>query len=85
ERVVLTIGHGCIDAPDIELIACEISESIEHEQSRRNGESECGTLEELKIRAARKALEEENYNKSRAAKRLGIDRSTLDRILHQGI
>ncbi|MFO7848636.1 MAG: sigma 54-interacting transcriptional regulator, partial [Spirochaetia bacterium] len=85
ERVVLTIGHGCIDAPDIELIACEISESIDHEQSQRNGETACGTLEELKIRAAKKALEEENYNKSRAAKRLGIDRSTLDRILHLSI
>jgi len=85
ERVVLTIGHGCIDAPDIELIACEISESIGHEQSQKNGGTACETLEELKIQAAKKALEEENYNKSRAAKRLGIDRSTLDRILNQGI
>ena len=81
ERVVLTLGHGCIGPPDIELIACEIRESIDHERSLREEESSCGTLEEIKRRAARRALEAENYNKSRTAKRLGIDRSTLDRIL----
>jgi len=84
ERVVLTIGHGCIGAPDIELIACEIRDSIDHERSSSGEEAACGSLEEIKKRAAHRALEKENYNKSRAAKRLGIDRSTLDRILGQG-
>jgi transcriptional regulator with PAS, ATPase and Fis domain len=81
ERVVLTIGHGCAGPLDIDLIASEIRESIDHERPSESGFSREGTLDEIKRNAARCVLEAEAYNKSRAARRLGIDRSTLDRLL----
>jgi len=40
-----------------------------------------GTLEEIEDRIMRRVLEEENFNKVRAAERLGINRSTLHRKL----
>ncbi|MDQ0351323.1 DNA-binding protein Fis [Alkalibacillus filiformis] len=40
-----------------------------------------GTLEDIEIQVIESVLEEENYNQSRAAKRLGINRSTLWRKL----
>ncbi|WP_408009329.1 PrpR N-terminal domain-containing protein [Pseudalkalibacillus sp. A8] len=40
-----------------------------------------GTLEEIEQRVIQKVLEEESYNQSKAAKRLGINRSTLWRKL----
>ena len=42
-----------------------------------------GTLEEIEYRIVRKVLEEENFNKARTAKRLGINRSTLHRKLNK--
>ncbi|MDY7027670.1 MAG: sigma 54-interacting transcriptional regulator [Spirochaetota bacterium] len=83
ERVALTIGTGCIGPPDIDLIAHEIKGSIEHEQNGSSNSILSGTMDEIKKKAAQQAMVEENYNKSRAAKRLGIDRSTLDRLLTQ--
>lgn len=83
ERVALTIGTGCIGPPDIDLIAHEIRESIDHEPDASDKSQFTGTMDEIKHKAAHQALIEEHYNKSRAAKRLGIDRSTLDRLLTQ--
>lgn len=40
-----------------------------------------GTLDEIINKAIERVLREENYNKSRAANRLGIDRATLQRRL----
>lgn len=40
-----------------------------------------GTLNEIKKRVVQKVLEEESFNKSQAAKRLGIDRGTIERLL----
>ncbi|GAA0466401.1 PrpR N-terminal domain-containing protein [Alkalibacillus silvisoli] len=40
-----------------------------------------GTLEDIEIQVIQSVLEEENYNQSKAAKRLGINRSTLWRKL----
>ncbi|MDV2581355.1 sigma-54-dependent Fis family transcriptional regulator [Alkalibacillus haloalkaliphilus] len=40
-----------------------------------------GTLEDIEIQVIESVLEEENYNQSKAAKRLGINRSTLWRKL----
>jgi len=81
ERVALTIGTGCIGPPDIDLIAHEIRDSIDQEGKQESDAHLTGTMDEIKQKAAQQALVEENYNKSRAAKRLGIDRSTLDRLL----
>ena len=40
-------------------------------------------MADIKCRAAVNALKESHYNKSLAARKLGIDRSTLDRLLEQ--
>ncbi|WP_411954185.1 PrpR N-terminal domain-containing protein [Alkalibacillus sp. S2W] len=42
-----------------------------------------GTLEDIEYQVIQSVLEEENYNQSKAAKRLGINRSTLWRKLKQ--
>jgi transcriptional regulator with PAS, ATPase and Fis domain len=83
ERVALVTGTCCIGVPDIDLIAHEICESIAAEQHTSSEAQFSGTMDEIKQKAAHLALSAENYNKSRAAKRLGIDRSTLERLLSQ--
>lgn len=40
-----------------------------------------GTLDEIKNKVVNKVFAEEGFNKSKTAKRLGIDRSTLNRFL----
>jgi PAS domain S-box-containing protein len=40
-----------------------------------------GTLQDIKRKAILAVLREEEYNKTRASKRLGIDRATIDRLL----
>lgn len=42
-----------------------------------------GNLQEIKRKAILTVLEEEEYNKTRTAKRLGVDRSTIDRLLER--
>ncbi|WP_027965079.1 sigma-54-dependent Fis family transcriptional regulator [Halalkalibacillus halophilus] len=43
-----------------------------------------GTLEDMELKIIQSVLEEENFNQSKAAKRLGINRSTLWRKLKNG-
>ncbi len=75
ERIVLTAGGLKPDSSLIHLIA----EDIYNEDCTKNISG--NTLEEVKYNAVITMLKEENFNKSRAAQRLGIDRSTLDRLL----
>lgn len=53
------------------------------ERPRKNYIELRGTLKEMEGAIIRAVLEEEGYNKSRAARRLGIDRSTLWRKIHR--
>lgn len=77
ERIVLTTRKECIRLKDIDLIANEFRTNLEEKAK----DTLDGTMKEVKNRIATKVLKEEGYNKSKAAKRLGIDRSTLDRLL----
>ena len=81
ERAALTIGTGCIGMPDISLITEEIRRTVAQQADSPLVPRLEGTMDEIKHNAALAALRQENYNKSRAARRLGIDRSTLDRLL----
>ncbi|WP_221568465.1 sigma-54-dependent transcriptional regulator [Alkalihalobacillus sp. TS-13] len=54
---------------------------IRRETSPKNNLLLQGTLEEIEQRVIQKILEEEGFNQSKAAKRLGINRSTLWRKL----
>jgi transcriptional regulator with PAS, ATPase and Fis domain len=82
ERIVLTAKKDYITLNDIELIIDELNDN--EELSREDDMQEeffDGTLREIKKKIIKKILKEEGDNKSKTAKRLGIDRSTLDRIL----
>ena len=77
ERIVLTTRKEYIRLEDIKLIANEFKINIE----KKAEDTLDGTLKEVKNKIVAKVLKEEGYNKSKAAKRLGIDRSTIDRLL----
>lgn len=74
ERIVISAETDYVTLDDIKLIGEEL-------QATEKTEFLAGTMQEIKRRIIHKVLEEESFNKSRAAKRLGIDRSTLERYL----
>ncbi|MDX9801861.1 MAG: sigma 54-interacting transcriptional regulator, partial [Spirochaetia bacterium] len=77
ERIVLTAGSGKPDSSLMHLIADDIYSA----DCAGGSEAPGKTLDEIKYDAVLDMLKAENFNKSRAAQRLGIDRSTLDRLL----
>ncbi|WP_319477733.1 sigma 54-interacting transcriptional regulator [Marispirochaeta aestuarii] len=81
ERTALTIATRCLELSDLEIITRELNNSLSSQNSRKNELSFCGTLNTIKRQAAESALQAAGYNKSQAARMLGIDRSTLDRLL----
>ena len=83
ERTVLTIRQGIIRVEDIKKTAPEITGNSVLEKGNACSEILSGTLAEIKCKAALQALKDSRYNKSLAARKLGIDRSTLDRLLEQ--
>jgi transcriptional regulator with GAF, ATPase, and Fis domain len=48
--------------------------------SAGDGELLSGTFQDIKRKIIRRVLKEEGWNKSRTARRLGIDRMTVDRF-----
>ena len=83
ERTVLTIRQGIIRENDIKNSAPEITGRTSHKGDKESSEILTGTMAEIKCKAAVHALKESHYNKSLAARKLEIDRSTLDRLLEQ--
>jgi transcriptional regulator with PAS, ATPase and Fis domain len=82
ERIVLTARRDNIRLKDIELIIDELRKNQGTYGSRNiSDELLSGNFSDIKSRIVSIVLKEEGYNKSRAAKRLGIDRTTLDRLL----
>lgn len=84
ERSVLVSGGGNIDLSFINLISGDLYGIDEKTLDTGSIRAEGKTLAEIKYNAAVNVLKGENYNKSRAAEKLGIDRSTLERILGSG-
>ena len=92
ERLVLSAEHGRIDATAVRMLLEEMREIWpDHEDkmpqektdSRPTGSDWLsGSLDEIKRRAVLTVLAQESGNKTRAAKRLGIDRATIERIMH---
>lgn len=81
ERIVLSAANGHVHLPTIRLMVDELrlvnSEQI---QSSSGNELVQGTLQDIKKRVIRQVLQEEGWNKSRTARRLDIDRMTVDRF-----
>ncbi len=81
ERVVLSAEGGQIHMPTVRLMVDEL-QTIQNERagSSEDGELLSGTFQDIKRRVIRRVLKEEDWNKSRTARRLGIDRMTVDRF-----
>jgi len=81
ERIVLSAEDGQIHMPTVRLMVDELQGSHKHETAM-GGENELlsGNFMDIKRRIIRLVLKEEGWNKSRAARRLGIDRMTVDRF-----
>ena len=81
ERTALTIATRCINLSDADIIMRELNNSLEDQKYSEPETAFHGTLNSIKQQAAEAALKAAGYNKSHAARMLGIDRSTLDRLL----
>ncbi|MDR3592497.1 MAG: sigma 54-interacting transcriptional regulator [Negativicutes bacterium] len=79
ERMILSEQDG-------KIVPADVAAMMEELKPYQPGEQELGqllscTMNEIKQRVIMMVLKEEGYNKSRTAKRLGIDRATVERFL----
>lgn len=83
ERLVLAAENGCINFEALGLLAGELQQDSERENAGKTGEPDIltGTLQEIKRKIVQQVFVEENGNKSKVAKRLGIDRTTVERLI----
>lgn len=80
ERIVLTAIEGQIHLPTVRLMVEEIQSSQREQVSSGADELIQGTFRDIKRKIIRRVLQEEDWNKSQTARRLGIDRMTVDRF-----
>lgn len=81
ERLILSTTKDYITLEDAEFLIEEITNDSTLIQEENSPNLLKGTMDDIKRKIILKVLEEENYNKSRTAKRLGIDRSTVQKYL----
>jgi transcriptional regulator with PAS, ATPase and Fis domain len=82
ERIVLSSEKKSIPVPVVRLIVDELlaAHADDGAALEQNHELLDGTFQDIKRRIIRQVLKEENWNKSRTARRLGVDRTTVDRF-----
>ncbi len=80
ERIVLTAKSDYITMESISFIVQELSSLNDTTQTQLE-DILSGTMLEIKEKVIHKVLRQENYNKSYTARRLGIDRSTIERYI----
>ena len=78
ERIVVSTHNGQVT---VETVQDMVEDLQIYRPTSRHEVSLEGTLSEIKKRVVQKVLEEESFNKSQAAKRLGVDRGTIERLL----
>lgn len=84
ERLVLSAESGRIEADTVRLLLEEMQEIWKHPAiGAELPDLLSGTLQQIKQRVIAKVLQCEGGNKSRAAKRLGVDRATIDRLAEE--
>jgi len=84
ERVVLFCGHRTSGRWDLELMIPELRIEMVQQDMQPVADADRilgDSLEEIKRGAVRRVLWEEKGNKTKAAKRLGVDRSTIERLM----
>ena len=84
ERIVISAEKDTIDMPTVRMMVDELR-AVQKEAAGPAGDSELlqGSFEEIKGRIIKRVLKEEGWNKSRTARRLGIDRMTVNRFGEQ--
>ena len=84
ERLVLSAESGRIEADTVRLLLEEMQEIWNHPSiGAELPDLLSGTLQQIKQRVIAQVLQFEGGNKSRAAKRLGVDRATIDRLAEE--
>lgn len=81
ERLILSTTKDYVSMAEAEFLLEELQEDFTLEAPENDYVIYEGTMKEIKRKVILKVLEQEGYNKSRAAKRLGIDRSTIEKNL----
>lgn len=81
ERLILSITKDYVTLDDAEFLMEELKYDYALECEEDGFNILEGTMKEIKKRVILNVLKQENYNKSRTAKRLEIDRATVDRYL----
>lgn len=82
ERMVLSASNDYITMDSIKFIVEDVCHAPEAEVKMDSpGQFLSGTMQDIKGKIIREVLKSEEYNKSRTARRLGIDRSTIERYL----
>jgi PAS domain S-box-containing protein len=80
ERIVLSAERGRIHLPTVRMMAEELrSTQTIKKSSPMSDNFLSGSYQDIKRRVIRLVLKEEGWNKSRTARRLGIDRTTVDK------
>ena len=81
ERLVLSAENGRIETDTVRMLLEEMQEIWHGPVEEPDMEALLtGSLQEIKRRAIQKVLQLEGGNKTRTAKRLGVDRATIDRL-----
>lgn len=81
ERLILSTTKDYVSMAEAEFLLEELQEDFTLEAPENDHVIYEGTMKEIKRKVILKVLEQEGYNKSRTAKRLGIDRSTIEKNL----
>ncbi|WP_226658908.1 PrpR N-terminal domain-containing protein [Guptibacillus hwajinpoensis] len=81
EQLVLHSNSYYLEQEEVSSVISLLKQRQEEEESERNQMEISGTLKDIEKRVITQVLEEEEMNQSKAAKRLGINRSTLWRKL----
>ena len=78
ERIVISAHDGCVRADEVLAMVKDLQP---YTPASGSDFPLTGTMHDLKKRIVQRVLEEEGFNKSKAAKRLGLDRGTIDRFM----
>jgi DNA-binding NtrC family response regulator len=81
EQLVLHSNSYYLEKEEVSSVIALLKQRQEDEYSEHNQIEISGTLKDIEKRVITQVLEEEDMNQSKAAKRLGINRSTLWRKL----
>ncbi len=78
ERIVISAHDGRVRAEEVLAMVKDLQP---YTPASGSDFPLTGTMHDLKKRIVQRVLEEEGFNKSKAAKRLGLDRGTIDRFM----